>query len=157
MFKALGSLGGMLASLAVALLPLSGLGVWWWDRRPPDFPAVHAKVLFIKVGWTAPDSLAAQLKAKDAELTAARRDLKQCRDNEVELNGAIARQNAAVDRLAAAGARQQAQAAAALSRQRSATSAAQARAAELLAHPPVGIDACQRFMDADAKLLESLR
>jgi hypothetical protein len=62
-----------LAALAAALWLGAGgaAGAWWWDRRPPHTPSLTARLLFWRWTWTAPDSLAAQLKTLRADEVAA--------------------------------------------------------------------------------------
>ena len=98
---------GLAGTLLAALIILSGPAVWWLDRRPLGSPPLlHWHVLFWSANWPG-DSLYAQGQRAGS-------DLKQCRVNEAAQSAAMARQEAAVQALAAEGQRRTANASAAV-------------------------------------------
>lgn len=73
------------------------------------------------------------------------------------LEGDLARQNKAIKEHAAEGERRLAEAAAALAQAQAQTAIAQRRATQLLAYTPKGATTCERLLDLDAQLLETLK
>lgn len=140
----------IVAMVGVFWLAIAGAwGMAWWDRRPPNYPAIHLHVLFVHWTWTAPESLKAQLAASAV-------DLKQCRLNGITLEAAIARQNASLTALADASRK-------ATSEVENAVHASQGQIAGALkakasiSAPVVGDDVCARAKVVDQRFVESLR
>src|SRR5438445_615738 len=128
-------LGLILNLVGVFWLALAGgFLVWKYDRLPAGWPNVPVRVLFFHPTIRLPDSLGARLAAVDGKL-------KVCAANVATLDGALARQNAAVQALRTAGERMSADASAAVQRARQAEQGRRALASRILAEKaPAGED-----------------
>jgi len=91
--------------------------------------------------------------AANSELSLA---LAQARTNEATLSGAIAAQNDRIAALSAESARRTKRAKVAMAAAKPGVTAAERRAAEILAYRPKGADECARLRDVDARLLDGL-
>lgn len=85
------------------------------------------------------------------------RDLKTCRSSNVALTEANAAEMARLSALQADAEARLRQTSAELSKAATGRAAAEARAAKLLAHPPMGVDACSRTESAFEAAKEALR
>ncbi len=84
------------------------------------------------------------------------RDLKTCRDSNANLDASLSRQSAAVAAWKAEGDQRLAEAEKGLQHALRGRQRAEAQARDLM-RPPVGIDACARMEDIDARVMETLR
>lgn len=85
------SLVGIIGALWLAIA--GGAAVYWWDRRPPATPSFKHQVLLWKIGWTAPDSLQAQLDRLKAEREAERRRARGITQRQAAASAAIGAQH----------------------------------------------------------------
>lgn len=92
--------------------------------------------------------------ALTTSLAEAKADLNQCRANRLTLEGAVQRQNAAVDLAKAEGDKRAAELARVADRARADAAGASAKAAAILARPAPAGDRCSA---ADALILENIR
>lgn len=102
---------------------------------------------------TSRDALQASI---DTPVTGWAARLTTAKNNAATLDAAIKAQNATIDAMGKDSARRLATASAALAEADKRTASDQARIAKLM-KPLVGVDTCQRVIEADERLLESLK
>jgi hypothetical protein len=81
---------------AFALFFIGAGAVWFWDRRETQVPSFHYKLLFWKVGWTAPKSLAQQLAEMKALQAKADRQARTIQTNQQSASAAISERQVVV-------------------------------------------------------------
>jgi hypothetical protein len=89
-------IGIVFGCVLVTLMLAVGPAVWWWDRRTEQIPAFETKVLFWKVGWKAPKSLAQQLAELKALQAKADRQARTIQTNQQSASAAISERQVVV-------------------------------------------------------------
>lgn len=128
-------------------------------RAAGPIAASVALALLLAFGCQSVRLAGAQADLTKAEERAADLDdqLGRCQTNRSVLEGSIRDQNAKVEAFAREQSERLAAAEKAASTAAKGRADAEARAAKLLKNQPQGVDACSRFMAADAAVLQSLR
>lgn len=160
---------GLLSTFALFWLGL-GAGLWW-EHRSGNWPAIPVHIPFVYRGTLGfgegPAAEVPRLRKAlvdpdtkrtwEAEARERAADLKTCRGNTEALTAAAGRQNAAVAGLRLAGERMTRDATKAVQAASLASRGLSDKAADLLAHPATGPDACARAWTAFSHVKESVR
>lgn len=90
----------MAAILLILLVGTGGFAVYMFDRRPADFPSIHAhyQFLFFKMNWdwSAPPSLRISSLKEGASIQAGK-DVTACLNVTQSINARLAKQTAAAE------------------------------------------------------------